>query len=129
VVRYDAAMRGHARFVRGKTIRGFEAPNATWAVDSLRVRVNPELGLRINDQRYIVKLYFRAEVLSRSRVQALVALMEDVLRREVPPAVTFGILDIANADLRVADARSSITDTWIALQSEARAFIEIWNRL
>lgn len=129
VARYEAAMRGHTRFIRNKSIKGYRAPSGTWSVGSLRVRVNPEVGLRIGDRRYIAKLYFKADVLSRARSQALIALMEEVLRPQVPSAVTFAVLDVANADLRTADGRSSIADTQLALRSEARAFIEIWEGL
>jgi hypothetical protein len=55
--------------------------------------------------------------------------MEEVLRPQVPSTVTFAVLDVANADLRTADGRSSIADTQLALRSEARAFIEIWEGL
>jgi hypothetical protein len=129
VVRYQAAMRGHAKYARGKEIRGFRAPTATWEVGELRVRVNPEVVLRIGATRYAVKLYFKAEPLSRGRAQALIALMEEELRPSVPDSTTFAVFDVPNAALRVADARSSLSDTQIALRAEARAFIDIWRQV
>ena len=77
VGRYQAAMAGHARFARRKEIHGFRAPSATWEVGALRVRINPEIGLHIDGRRFISKLYFKAEPLSRGRAQALIALMEE----------------------------------------------------
>lgn len=129
VTRYDAAIRGHARFTRNKVIRGYAAPSASWEVGALQVRINPEVGMRVGDERYVVKLYFKAEPLSRGRAQALIALLEAELRPSVPSSTQFAVLDVPNADLRVADARSSILDTQIALRSEAGALIEIWDSI
>jgi hypothetical protein len=129
VGRYDAAIRGHTQFIRNKAIRGLAAPSAWWEVGQLRVRVNPEIALRIEDRRYVVKLYFKSEPLSRGRAQALIALMEEELRSSVAASTQFAVWDVPNAHLRVADGRSSIEDTQIALHSEAGALVEIWESI
>jgi hypothetical protein len=127
--RYRAAMAGHQKFLRRREIAGSRAPSAPWNVGDLSVRVNPDLGLRVDGNQYLVKLYFKAEPLSRGRTQALIALMEEGLRPRVAAGLTFGVLDVPNASLRLADARSSMNDTQIALRSEAVAFVEIWGRV
>lgn len=130
VVRYRAAMAGHAKFLRAREVRGFRAPpSASWQVGDLNVRVNPEVGLRIDGQQYVIKLYFKAEPLSRGRAQALIALMEEELGSRVAPGISFGVLDVPNASLSLTDRRSSLDDTKIALRAEAVAFVDIWGRV
>jgi hypothetical protein len=66
--RYPAAIAGYRRFARRNDSAWFEPPVKKWIQAGLEVRVNPELGLRINGCDTIIKLYFRDEALTKSRL-------------------------------------------------------------
>jgi hypothetical protein len=50
--RYPDAIRAYRKFSRNKQIEWFEPPSGVWNAPDLRVRVNPELGLRLNGHDY-----------------------------------------------------------------------------
>lgn len=91
------------------------------------MRVNPELGLVISSTPTVVKLYFKNEAPTRSRVQAVLWMMEAVL--PAPRGGQFAVLDVANGRLMPPGASWSKDDMRALLSGEAHAFVEIWNRL
>jgi hypothetical protein len=90
------------------------------------VRVNPELGLVIDGQRTSTKLYFKKELPTRARVQAVLVLMEIAL----PSAKRrYAVLDVSSGSLIFPDGRWTKGDMAAVLRSDARAFESLWNDL
>jgi len=83
-----------------KTITWFAPPRSTWtpAGSAFGVVVNPELGLDINGVHYVVKLYFKADTLSKARVDIITQLMHDELT-PLHAGAQFSVLDIRNKKL------------------------------
>ena len=83
-----------------KKISWFVPPRSTWtpAASVFGVTVNPELGLEINGTRHVVKLYFKADPLSKARVDIITHLMHDELAAS-NPGTEFSVLDIRKRKL------------------------------
>jgi hypothetical protein len=61
--------------------------------------VNPELGLVVEGERHIVKLYFKDEGLKKNQMDIISQLMEEALRPKAPHAELMSILDIRSGKL------------------------------
>lgn len=122
--RYTECVEGYKRFLGRKTGRWFPPPDANWLPSGLRIRVSPELGLRFNGNRFVIKLYFKAEKLSKNRVDIILLLMHQVLERNVPAGTTFAILDVPRGKMFSDVPSHSLLPL---LRGEAAAFKAIWD--
>ncbi len=123
--RYVAAVRGYKKFLGRKHFSWFEPPHAVWLPSRLRVRINPEIGLRIADSKYVLKLYFKTESLSKRKVDLLTYLLRHQLRSSASEDAEFAVLDVANAKL--FRATQTATDLMPLLLGEAASLVAIWD--
>lgn len=91
---YTAVLAGYRRWWGRKSLEWFEPPSALFSRSGVDVSVNPELGLRINGNLHLVKLYFKADPLSKNRIDIITHLMEVCLRDQVSAETTMAVLDI-----------------------------------
>jgi hypothetical protein len=124
--RYQKCVRGYKKFVGKKTTRWFDPPHAKWRPGELTVRVNPELGLSIGGQRYVVKLYFKAEPLSKRRVEIINLLLWETLHSHSTSA-RFAVLDTDRGKL--FDLVEPDRGLLPLLLGEAANFCTIWRGL
>ena len=61
--------------------------------------INPEIGLKINGQAHIVKLYLRTDSLTKAKADLIVSLMNHVFSASQAPGTQFGVLDVRNSKL------------------------------
>lgn len=126
ITAYPELVTGYKKFLGNKTVFWFKPPQSNWTFQGLAVSVNPEVGLVINGNRHAIKLYFKADKLSKLRVDAINELMHHVLGTgKANP--TFSILDIRNAKLLSAPAPNP--SLLPLLQGEALAFETIYRQL
>lgn len=69
VDRYRDGVKGYKKFLGNKKTKWSKPRSAVWGSGTLAVRVNPELGLTINGTPHIIKLHFKAEALSKLRIE------------------------------------------------------------
>lgn len=81
----------------------FTPPRSVYSSYGFDIIVNPEIGLAINGERHIIKMYLKSESLSRFKVEVITTLMEFQLRQFVHPADYFAVLDVRESKLFVAD--------------------------
>ncbi len=125
--RYSAAVSGYRRFIGRKSFRWFSPPFTTWTTDRLAVRINPELGLQADKRRWVIKLYFKDEQLSKRKIDLLTYLMRQQLSSAVDANTSFAVLDVSNGKLY--PAAPPATDLMPLLLGEARSFVAIWDAL
>lgn len=125
-VRYHQAAAGFAKFLGRKETKWFSPPHALWTPSRLRVRINPELGLTINSQRYAIKLYFKNDKLSMLRIDLLTFLMRNQLGT-ANPQYHFGVLEMATGTL--FKAKEPAVDLMPLLLGEAASFASMWDAL
>jgi len=123
---YRRGIKGYKRFLGRKKIVFFDPPAKVWTHGKLRVRVNPELGLEVNGERYVIKLYFKKAPIAKRRVQCALHLMHSALPTGAQP-YHVAIVDVSNGKL--VGRREGGVDLAPLLRGEAIAFAEIWNAL
>jgi hypothetical protein len=125
--RYPAALTAYKKFLRKKQLDWFEPPVGIWTYGELQVRVNPELGLRLNGKDYVVKLYFKDEPLPRRRLAVVFQLMGIALQDKLTAGHSLAVLDVSNSKLLLPDPNAP--DVTALLIGEAAAFIAMWNAI
>lgn len=123
---YAARIASYKTFLGRKVISSFPVARSEWRHAGLTVRVNPELGLLINGNSGVVKLYFKAKELSSDRVQTACFLMKYMLRQH-HPTQTFSVLDVCQGKLLTGS--QSGPDLLAVLEGEALCFMSIYNSI
>lgn len=124
--RYPGAVAGYIKFLGRKDVRWFVPPKGVWQPSRLSVSVNPELGLTIGGEDYVIKLYFKDEKLSKQRVDLVTFLLRKQLST-ARPAARFAVLDVANAKLY--SNQPAGVDLMPLLMGEAASFVAIWDSI
>ena len=125
--RYPSLIESYKLFLGRKKIEWFEPPFEEWKANDLRIRLNPELGLDINGNLYVIKLYFKTDKLSQMKADLILLLMNTQLKKGDFNKVTFAVLDVERNKLFEKTKLSEIHLP--LLEGEALSFINIWNSL
>lgn len=124
---YIESIDGYKKFWGRKEPIWFEPPMKHWIVSELDVRINPELGLEFDGKKYLIKLYFKSDKLSKEKITQVLTLMESELRSEVDPDVNMAILDVKNGKLFIKEDRD--LTLLPLLKGEAMSFEIMWDGL
>lgn len=124
---FQDAFSGHKKFIGRRKLDYFEPSHWKWNHSELIVRVNPELGLLIDNVPHIIKLYFKADPLSRQKTDVITHMMEVSLRKKAPKGAIMGVLDLRRGKLYAPTVPISGLD--VLLASEAAAFMQLWKGL
>ncbi|MCZ7664805.1 MAG: hypothetical protein M5U22_18630 [Thermoleophilia bacterium] len=96
---YPDVVTGYRKWWGSKALVWFDSPAGIFGARGIEVVVNPELGLIVNGQRHLIKLYFKANALAKNRVDIVTHLMEFTLRSSCPRGEIMSVLDIRRAKL------------------------------
>lgn len=127
VKNYPLAISGYKKFWGRKKLLWFDPPHKHWKSGDIDIRINPELGLEINGEFLVIKLYLKAEKLTKDRMQQILALLENNLRKEVEPEITFCVLDVKNSKLYKNLNRDN--SYMPLLEGELKSFETIWKSI
>ena len=94
ILNYNNALNGYHKWWGKKTISWFDPPRNNYSHAGVDVAINPELGLIIDNQRYVIKLYLKDEPLSKLRIDLATVLMEISLRDLCEEGEIIGVLDV-----------------------------------
>lgn len=123
---YAAMIKGYKKFWGTKQIEALPLISSRWHHSELSVRLNPELNLLINGEQTIVKLHLRKdERLTKDKVSAIVNLMEEELKPQLPDNVVFGVLDVYQGILHKKDPKKRNLNALI--RAEAESLIFLWH--
>lgn len=125
--KYPVRLEAYRRFLGKKSAEWFVPPRAEWRFEDLVVRLNPELGLRLNGNATVIKVYWKEQKLTMRQVELILFMMRKELGPLAPEGTTMAILDLPSAKL-LTEGKSNL-DLSPLLRSEARAFIELWKSL
>jgi len=127
---YIAMIKQYQKFLKNKDISWFHPGKATWVSNELLVRSTPELGLIINDEPYLIKLYFKGnrEKIDRRNISTTLTLLNTSIYEEShAPYISRSVLNLNKNKLFTDNTVNQ--DKLIALQSEAAQFMFIWNNI
>ena len=122
---YPALIANYKSFLGRKKTEWFDPPHKLWRYGEFRMKLNPELGLEINGNLYVIKLYFKSDSLSQQKSDLILLLLNTSLKKAEYKDVNFAILDVARKKLF---ERTRLTEKHISLlRGEAMNFTNIWN--
>ena len=124
---YKNAIDNYLNFIKKKNITWFEPPYSLWKNSELTIRINPELGLVIDDSNYVIKLYFGSEKISKSKINMILTLMNSQFDN-LNDNFSFSVLDVKNKKLHI-NSKSETDKTKPLIIGEAFAFEHIWNNI
>ncbi|SHE43447.1 hypothetical protein [Chryseobacterium takakiae] len=124
---YPHLITQYKSFLGKKKLEWIEPPFADWKMNDLRIKINPEVGLFINDKPYIIKLYFKSESLSKSKADLILLMMNENLKKGDFIDANFAILDISKKKLYENSSLNSIHLSLI--EGEALSFLKIWDSI
>jgi len=81
-----------------KALKWFKPSSVIFSRSGVDVSINPELGLEINGDRHLIKLYLKSEKLSKARADLIIGLMDKALS-DSTNSTSMSVLDVKNAKL------------------------------
>jgi len=122
---YRLAVGGVGKFIGRKAIQWFEPPRQNHELGPMTVIVNPELGLVLNGQPHVIKLYLKDEPLKGNRAELILHLMRTSLGPDVD-GKKLGVLDARAGKLFSAIPKTRGLDA--LLLGEAASFAAMFGR-
>ncbi len=122
--RYEEAIKGYRKFLKQNAPEWFKPHRAQWEYEDLTIRINPEVGFILGSESLLVKLYFKQEPLTKSRVQVALSLMKTGQKSK---KYRVAILDVVRSKL-YKDSPTNL-QMQALLEGEAATFLAIWNSL
>ncbi|MBK7292117.1 MAG: hypothetical protein IPI78_18890 [Chitinophagaceae bacterium] len=124
---YPEAIKGYKKFWGNKKFTWFTPPSKHWKIGDIDININPELGLEYDDKFLVIKLYFKADRITKDKVNQILSLLEHQLRKKVEPEIIFCVLDVKAGKLFQNIAKDS---SFIPLlEGEAVCFETIWKAI
>ncbi len=126
---YQAIVDGYKVFWGRKELVWFNPEVGNWISGDMNVKVNPELGLYINGEPYLIKLYFKKDpVLSKKKAELSLCLMNLILPQEINETqIIHAILDVNRHKVFISEGNNSETER--ALIGEASYIQAIWGSI
>lgn len=129
---YQKAIKGYTKFHNQYDLVYFTPPSGIWEYENLSITVNPELGLYIDGEPHLVKLYFKehttsAEIqLNNSRAEEIAYLMWELFHKDCPPKTRMTILNVAKGQLVTPVIKRK--DQRDSLEISAHSFTLYWEK-
>jgi hypothetical protein len=125
---YLEAINGYKKFWGRKKIEWVNPSKKTWTIGDLRVSINPELGLIVNDKILVVKLFASSsEKIDKRHANLILTLMEKELREKVGEEPIFAVLDVKRGKL--FENKNKESGLYSLLKGEAKSFEAQWKDL
>ncbi len=122
---YPPLLEGYRKWWGKKSLVWFSPPRASYQHAGVQVNINPELGLSIDTARHVIKLYFKADALTKPRADLITYLMEAELRKLAAPTDVMTVLDVRKAKAFIYNA-SSVTSHRI-INAELAYIASLWG--
>jgi len=127
MVNYPSLVDGYSRWWGRKSLSWFDPGSELWSAHGIGVRVNPELGLTVNESRHLIKLYLKADPISKNRLDIITQLMDEALGPHQDTPCTMSVLDVRRAKL--ISPTVPITGLSAALDGELAYVAAIWPKV
>lgn len=126
-IRFERLIRGYLKFLGRKNAEWIDPPTNFWNYKDLSIKINPELALTLNGEKYIVKLYFKETPLNKNNIKILLWMMESTLSTGIFSGYKCALLDVERGKLHYPKERDSTVKA--LLEAEAESFIKLWSSL
>jgi len=122
--KYPALIEKYIRFLGRKKAIWFNPPKGNWEHEDLKVRLNPELGLKFDGRHHVIKVHFSNTEIKKNEADIILTLMQE-LAPISPDNTVFCLLDLKKGKLFTSDKIKGDLSPMII--GEALSFISIWK--
>lgn len=91
---YDDIIRNYISWCGHKKTKYFKPPSNIYSYMNIDLIINPELGLSISKKKFLIKLYFKSDPLSKHKIDIITHLMKISLSSSVSKDTKMAVLDI-----------------------------------
>lgn len=127
ITAYPHVLEGYVSWWGRKNLEWFDPPNDLFSLHGVDVSVNPELGLHINGEPHLIKLYFKSEDLTKNRVDVIHHLLDSTLATRCPENTIMAVLEIRRPRLYVPTIQ--IQNLTAALGAELAYISDLWSNV
>ena len=127
---YKHSISQYLSFIKKRNIEWFSPGKSAWFTDDFSVRSSPELGLIIDGEPHLVKLYFKGKsekIDIRNIKSTLTLLSSSTYDKSHQPSVNKSVLNLQNKKLYINSELNE--ELLLALKSEAGQFMFLWNNI
>jgi len=96
---YPEVLNAYKKWWGRKNLDWFNPPRDVYANGGFDIILNPELGLEINGERHIIKMYLKSDALTTFKTELIIDLLEHQLRSRAAPTDNFSVLDVRRSKL------------------------------
>lgn len=96
---YPEVLNAYKKWWGRKNLDWFNPPRDVYAANGFDIILNPELGLAINGERHIIKMYLKSDALTTFKTELIIDLLEHQLRSKAAPTDNFSVLDVRRSKL------------------------------
>lgn len=124
---YDALIAGYLGWWGRRDLEWFAPPQSVRAFDGFDLRVNPELGLRVDGEPTVIKLYFKEPALSKRYAEVVACVMHEAFPATSDrPAPVMALLDVRRRRLHRLAPRPELS---ALVAGELAALAAMWARI
>ena len=125
---YIDVLKQYKKFITNKDVSWFDPGKSHWLSDNLIVRSSPELGLLINDEPHLIKLFKgKKERIDKYNINSTLTLLNESTFSNEHKDVNYTVLNIQKN--RMYTNNSINNNHVIALESEAHQLCYLWNKM
>ncbi|HDR7782812.1 MULTISPECIES: hypothetical protein [Bacillus] len=126
---YIDVIKQYKKFIKNKDVSWFDPGKSHWLSDNLIVRSSPELGLLINDEPHLIKLFFKGkkERIDKYNINSTLTLLNESTFSNEYNDVNYTVLNIQKNKMYTNNSINN--DHLIALESEAHQLCYLWNKI
>jgi len=124
---YPIIIKGYNKWWGRKFLNWFDPPSELFSQHGIDISVNPELGLYIDGSPHLIKLYFKAEKLTKNRIDIIIHLMDITLVGECPVGTAMSVLDVRQA--KFISPTVSIPNLAASVSAELAYISTLWDQI
>lgn len=127
---YPKVLKGYQRWCKGANPIWNSTTSFMYTYLDVEVHVNPEVGVMINGEPYLIKLYFKDEKLSKLYISIVNALMAKTVGPMTSADTKVAVLDVRRAKLHVNSLDQKGIDRYVGMVDAEFAYISAtWNHI
>lgn len=96
---YPELLDAYKKWWGRKDVTWFNPPRDVYSAGGFDIILNPELGLVVNGERHIIKMYLKSDALTAFKTELIIDLLEHQLRSKAVPTDNFSVLDVRGSKL------------------------------
>jgi len=96
---YPEILNAYKKWWGRKDLTWFNPPRDVYSAGGFDIILNPELGLVVNGERHIIKMYLKSDALTTFKTELIIDLLEHQLRSKVAPTDNFSVIDVRRSKL------------------------------